>query len=166
MEQKYMLTTDLGHHVITWSQESNQLIALNLNTKIKSPNPKQTPAWVKELAQDLKDYCSQDKNALDALDKWQHSPYLNWQQFTTFQKDVYRRLCQIQDGEVLTYGQMAKEIKNPKAQQAVGGALGKNPYPLIIPCHRIVAQGGLGGFSANGGSDLKKVLLNHESANN
>ncbi len=66
-------------------------------------------------------------------------------------------------GQTVSYAGLAKEIGQPAAYRAVGGALAKNPLPLIIPCHRVVcANGKIGGFSAPGGKKLKIKLLNHE----
>ena len=65
-------------------------------------------------------------------------------------------------GETRSYSQLAAQIGNPKAVRAVGNALGRNPLPIIIPCHRVLAKGGgLGGFG--GGIEMKKRLLKLES---
>ncbi|MCD6461596.1 MAG: methylated-DNA--[protein]-cysteine S-methyltransferase [Thermoplasmata archaeon] len=69
-------------------------------------------------------------------------------QGTAFQKDVWRATSLIPYGEVRTYGQIAEMIGRPGAFRAVGNALGVNPLPLLVPCHRVVSSGGLGGFSA------------------
>jgi len=75
-----------------------------------------------------------------------------------FQQQVYEAACRIPFGKTKSYGQLAKDIGKPGAARAVGQALGANPLPILIPCHRIVAaDGGLGGFS--GGLDTKKNLL-------
>ena len=66
-------------------------------------------------------------------------------------------------GEVLTYGEVAKKLGVPA--QPVGQACGSNPIPVIIPCHRIVGTGNLGGFSGIGGVETKVELLRHEGAN-
>ncbi len=80
---------------------------------------------------------------------------------TAFERRVYEATRQIPFGKVATYGQIAKAIGQPKAQRAVGQALGKNPIALVIPCHRVVASGGgIGGFT--GGLSWKKKLLRHE----
>ncbi len=83
--------------------------------------------------------------------------------------DLHRRVYDvaltIPPGETLTYGEIARRIGEPHAAQAVGQALGKNPIPIIIPCHRVLAAGGrTGGFSANGGVDTKLKLLSIERA--
>ena len=79
---------------------------------------------------------------------------------TEFQKKVYEAVKQIPEGEVRTYGWVAEQIGNPKASRAVGNALNRNPYPIMIPCHRVVAKNGLGGFSK--GMKKKKKLLRRE----
>ncbi|MCB2130957.1 MAG: MGMT family protein, partial [Rhodobacteraceae bacterium] len=61
-----------------------------------------------------------------------------------------------------TYGDLAKELGAPA--QAIGQACGANPVPIIVPCHRILGAGGLGGFSAPGGIETKVALLRHEGA--
>lgn len=82
---------------------------------------------------------------------------------TDFQQSVWRELYQIPFGQVCSYLELAHLIEKPKAVRAVGGAVGKNPIPLIIPCHRVVGhQGAMTGFSAIGGIRLKKALLQHE----
>ncbi|MCC7441496.1 MAG: methylated-DNA--[protein]-cysteine S-methyltransferase [Bdellovibrionales bacterium] len=66
---------------------------------------------------------------------------------TEFQSQVYRTILRIPHGETRTYAWVAERLGRPNAQRAVGGALRSNPYPVMIPCHRVVAaQGGLGGF--------------------
>ncbi len=77
---------------------------------------------------------------------------------TAFQQQVYEAACRIPFGKTTSYGQLAKNIGKPGAARAVGQALGANPLPILIPCHRVVAaDGGLGGFS--GGLNTKKKLL-------
>ena len=82
-----------------------------------------------------------------------------------FEQRVYAVTRQIPPGETLTYGELAKALNAPGAAQAVGQALGRNPFPLIVPCHRVVAAGGkLGGFTANGGANTKRKILSIEGA--
>ncbi len=69
----------------------------------------------------------------------------------------------IEFGQTVTYGRLAKKSGRPNASRAVGSTLAKNPLPLLIPCHRVIrSDGKLGGFSAPGGTNLKKRLLLHE----
>ena len=77
---------------------------------------------------------------------------------TDFQVRAWRALCRIPFGKTISYGQQASNIKKPKAFRAVGSANGKNPIPIIVPCHRVVASdGSLGGYSL--GLKMKKQLL-------
>jgi O-6-methylguanine DNA methyltransferase len=81
----------------------------------------------------------------------------------TFARQVYEISREIPAGRILTYGELARKLGNPGAARAVGRALGDNPIPLIIPCHRILAAGGkTGGFSAHGGRATKTKLLSIE----
>jgi methylated-DNA-[protein]-cysteine S-methyltransferase len=82
-----------------------------------------------------------------------------------FEQQVYRASLAIPHGETRTYGALARAIGQPGAARAVGRALGRNPIPIIIPCHRIVAADGrTGGFSAPGGVSTKMKLLQIERA--
>ena len=85
---------------------------------------------------------------------------------TLFQRRVWQQIADIPAGETRTYGQLAKDLKN--APRAVGQACGANPYPVVVPCHRVVASGGgLGGFNRERGGfllDVKRWLLKHEGS--
>ena len=82
---------------------------------------------------------------------------------TTLQIKVWKYLKTIPKGQTRTYKQIAIAIKKPKAIRAVANAVGKNPYPIVIPCHRVIrSDGKLGGYSGPGGLKLKKKLLNKE----
>lgn len=73
-----------------------------------------------------------------------------------FERRVYEVVRTIPAGATLTYGEIATRLGDPDAVRAVGAALGRNPCPLVVPCHRVVAAGGtLGGFSAYGGVATK-----------
>ncbi|MDE0168595.1 MAG: methylated-DNA--[protein]-cysteine S-methyltransferase [bacterium] len=82
---------------------------------------------------------------------------------TPFQERVLTATSGIPLGEVRTYGQVASLAGNPKAARATGRALGANPIPIVLPCHRVVASdGSLHGYA--GGLDRKRMLLDHEKA--
>ncbi len=81
---------------------------------------------------------------------------------TEFERRVYAATRAIPPGKVATYGEIAKAIGKPGAARAVGQALGKNPIGIVIPCHRVVASKGLGGFT--GGLHWKRKLLRLEGA--
>ena len=79
-----------------------------------------------------------------------------------FDQAVYAVARTIPAGETLTYGEIATRIGEPGAAQAVGQALGRNPCPIVVPCHRVLAAGGkLGGFSARGGVTTKLAAAGH-----
>jgi len=81
------------------------------------------------------------------------------------ERKVYAAALRIPHGEVRTYGEIAREIGAPGAAQAVGVALGRNPVPIVVPCHRAIASGGKsGGFSAPGGVSTKFRMLEIERA--
>ena len=80
-----------------------------------------------------------------------------------FQREVLSITTQIPAGRTLTYGEVAGILGDMLAIRAVGGALGTNPVPIFIPCHRVMAANGkLGGFSGSGGPETKRKLLVHE----
>ena len=82
---------------------------------------------------------------------------------TQFQLKVWSYLKKIPKGKLKTYAQVAKAIVKPKAVRAVANAIGKNPFPPKIPCHRVIrSDGKLGGYSAKGGIKTKKKLLKNE----
>lgn len=82
-----------------------------------------------------------------------------------FNRRVYEIARAIRPGETSTYGQVAKAMGEPGAVRAVGKALGDNPWPIVVPCHRVLgADGRMGGFSADGGAQTKARLLTIEKA--
>jgi methylated-DNA-[protein]-cysteine S-methyltransferase len=90
---------------------------------------------------------------------------LELEQLPPFQRRVYEVARSIPVGATLTYGEIAARIGEPGAARAVGRALGANPWPIIVPCHRVLAAGGKpGGFSAPGGVTTKLRLLATESS--
>ena len=112
-------------------------------------------AWLKKAGKELKEYFKGKRKRftlridVDRLFA------------TDFQKKVWKGLLKIPYGKLVSYGDLAKMIRRPKAVRAVGSACGKNPIPIIIPCHRVIAGNGkLGGFSC--GLWRKKWLLKHE----
>ena len=76
---------------------------------------------------------------------------------TAFQHDVWTELTRIGFGETITYGELARRVGRPRGSRAVGQANGRNPVPIIVPCHRVVASTGIGGYG--GGLRVKRVLL-------
>ena len=119
-----------------------------------SSRPAPAP-WAKEAGRQLAEYFAGLRQKFDLpLEDLQGTP---------FQQDVWKACREIPYGRVSSYGALARRIGRPGAARAVGQALGANPLPLLIPCHRVVtAQERLGGFS--GGVRWKKKLLRLEDA--
>lgn len=90
---------------------------------------------------------------------------LDMQGLTDFQRAVYDVARRIPPGSTRTYGEIATELGLPGSARAVGRALGENPFPPVVPCHRVTAANGrTGGFSAGGGVETKMRLLATEQA--
>ena len=89
---------------------------------------------------------------------------IDWSGLTPYQERALRATYEIPYGEVTTYGEIAKQLGNPKGAIAVGRAEATNPMPLVIPCHRVLgADGGLHGYGAGKGIETKAWLLELES---
>ena len=88
---------------------------------------------------------------------------LDWSGSTSFSRRVWQAAQSIPWGEVRTYQWLGLYLEKPRSYRAVGSALGKNPFPLIVPCHRVIrTDGTLGGFSAPTGIRLKRTMLEME----
>ncbi|MFO0940781.1 MAG: methylated-DNA--[protein]-cysteine S-methyltransferase [Pirellulales bacterium] len=88
---------------------------------------------------------------------------LDWSGVSDFQQRVLRKCYRIKPGTTLTYGQLAAKVGSPAAARAVGGAMARNRWPLLIPCHRVVGSNGkMTGYSGVGGIDTKVKLLDME----
>ena len=84
-------------------------------------------------------------------------------QGTEFQIRVWKAISNIPKGKIQTYKELARIIGKPKAARAIANACGKNPYPIIIPCHRVIrSDSSIGGYSGKGGIKSKKSLLKKE----
>lgn len=132
---------------ILWEHEKLNRVKLQDMTKAKN-HP-----IIQETEKQLHEYFSKKRNAFDIpLDP----------SGTDFQKEVWIALKDIPYGTTLSYAQVAKKIGRPRAVRALGGAIGKNPLSIVIPCHRVIGENGtLTGFA--GGLKAKEFLLNLES---
>lgn len=109
---------------------------------------------VEEMSRAIDDYFAGDLSALDDLP-------VDLGGRTPFSVAVLSALRAVPAGALTSYGRLAAEVGRPLAARAVGAAVGANPVPIVVPCHRVVAgDGSLGGFS--GGLDVKRWLLAHE----
>ena len=113
------------------------------------------------------------KKAKEQLERYREDPDAKFDlplaiEGTPFQLELWRALCEIPRGETMTYGEMAKKLGRSdwEASRDVGQACGDNRLPIVIPCHRVVAAHGLGGFAHSTGGYLleaKRWLLAHEA---
>lgn len=111
------------------------------------------PAFIDEARQLILGY------ARGEAVSFEHLP-LDLSAVSDFHRRVYDDILQLKRGETTTYGEIARRLGDVGLSRAVGQAMGSNPIPLIIPCHRVLASGGkTGGFSAPGGSDSKLRML-------
>ena len=114
-----------------------------------------TPAK-EDMVAKIKRYCAGEKVIFDKC-------ALDWSLLTLFQQRVFKEAKKIPYGAVEAYSGLARKSGCPNGSRAVGNALAKNPFPLVVPCHRIIrGDGRLGGFSAWGGIALKERLLKLE----
>ena len=133
--------------------EDLDLISVSLiNPVLKGIEAKKDPESFKYIIAQLDEYFFEGRKKFDIAFKI--SP-------TNFRLKVYQEMQKIPYGKSITYSDLAVKVGSPKAFRAVGTACGKNPLPLLIPCHRVKGKSGLGGFT--GGLDLKRFLLNLES---
>lgn len=108
---------------------------------------------LREAAKQLRAYASGKRNSFDLP--------IDLAACSAFTRDVLVGCARIPFAQVLSYGQLAEAIGRPGAARAVGGALGRNPIAIIVPCHRVVAGNGIGGFTA--GLHIKKLLWKIEA---
>jgi methylated-DNA-[protein]-cysteine S-methyltransferase len=141
-----LVASDKGLVAILWENDSPRRVRLN-----EPVENKEHPVLVATERQ-LDEYFAGKRKAFSiALDM----------RGTRFQKDVWEALLAIPFGETRSYGQLAKQLGNPRASRAVGAANGRNPVSIIVPCHRVIGSSGkLTGFA--GGLGTKAHLLGLE----
>ena len=129
-----------------------QRIALHAGSKAAA-----APAWVERAVEQMRALVAGAPSDLDEVP-------LDAANVPKFHGRVYAALRKLRAGETCTYAELARAAGSPSAARAVGQAMRRNPWPLVIPCHRVLAAGDrLGGFSATGGLELKAQLLRAES---
>ena len=133
--------------------DGENIIRISLNPVYKAIHSNNRPEIINKLFFQLDQYLSGKRKTFDINFKLTG---------TEFQKKVWNELRNIPYGEVITYSELAKRINKPKSARAVGGALNKNPLPIILGCHRVIGKNGnLTGYA--GGLKLKNLLLKIES---
>ena len=140
------LETPLGLLRLTASESALCRIDLSEERGERAPN-----AVTREAVLQLSEYFSKKRESFSVPLAPQGTP---------FQKCVWAALAGIPYGKVVTYGQLAAAVGNAKAVRAAASAVGKNPFPILLPCHRVVAAKGLGGFAW--GLKAKRTLLQLE----
>jgi methylated-DNA-[protein]-cysteine S-methyltransferase len=149
MSFRLPVSSPLGRWVVEGDDEG--LIRVWFPADKRSLTHRDAPALVHSAAQQLEEYFAGERTWFDS------DLHVEG---TEFQIDVWEALTRINYGEVATYGDIAAAIGKPTAVRAVGNANGKNPLPVIIPCHRVLGANGLGGYS--GGLEIKEFLLELE----
>jgi methylated-DNA-[protein]-cysteine S-methyltransferase len=142
--------TAIGPCSIYWAEK--QITRFMLLTA--EADSESAPAWLESLIDRV------EQHLRDGGEDFSGAP-LDWSRITPFQRRVYESALKTKSGHTATYGDLAKAMGEPPAvSRAVGTALGQNPWPLLVPCHRFVgANGKMTGFSAPGGIDTKLRLL-------
>lgn len=145
-------TTGAGLVRIGFHSETEDLVLEELARRI-SPRVVKAPAKVAGIARELDEY-------FDGRRREFETP-LDWSLVGPYARKVLRATAAIPFGEVSTYREVARKAGNPAASRAAGNALGSNPIPVVVPCHRVLRTNGtLGGYG--GGLDVKELLLRLE----
>lgn len=165
-----IITTRLGHLGIAWTEQGINCVQLPEKNKIatlqrlrarfphKHIPQSDPPAHIRQSITKLARFADEGKGDLSGIN-------LDWRSVPPFHRQVYEVARLIPAGKMMTYRQLAEAAGSPAASRAVGQAMARNPFPLIVPCHRVVASNGKpGGFSAYGGLDTKQRLLSQEGA--
>jgi methylated-DNA-[protein]-cysteine S-methyltransferase len=137
-------------------EESEERFLAWLQCRSKAPVVRE-PLKLREVVSQVLEYLDGRRNVFTLA--------YDLRSLTPFQRDVLTTVQEVPRGEYLTYGELARRIGKPGAARAVGQALGSNPIPILIPCHRVLASdGSLGGYSGRGGVRTKEALLRLEGA--
>lgn len=151
----YIAVTKQGITALGFDDSEQDFVA-RLQKRHRSPI-EHSPVRVEQAVNQLQDYFDGQREVFDLP--------LDLRSLTSFQRSVLTTLQQIPAGETISYGGLAARIGKPGSARAVGRALGSNPIPIVIPCHRVLAaDGSLGGYSGRGGVRTKQALLELEGA--
>jgi methylated-DNA-[protein]-cysteine S-methyltransferase len=147
-------TTGRGVVRISFHSEAEDLVLDELARRI-SPRVLESPRRVAPVARELDQYFAGRRRRFDVP--------LDWSLVGPYARRVLRATARIPFGKVSTYREVARKAGNPAASRAAGNALGSNPIPIVVPCHRVLRTGGgLGGYG--GGVEVKQLLLELEGA--
>ncbi len=149
-----LAATPRGLVRITFPVEAPEKVLEQLAESI-SPRILESPAKLDQVRRELDRYFEGKLHDFEAP--------LDWQLTRGFYRKVLRATARIPYGQTRSYGEMASKAGSPRAVRAAGTALGSNPLPIIVPCHRVLRSGGaLGGYG--GGLDVKQALLELEGS--
>jgi methylated-DNA-[protein]-cysteine S-methyltransferase len=159
-----------GDDGVTWIQlpeatpEATEKRVRAKNPGVKRATATRLPAWVDDAVRAIEEHVSSTSGSGEPeVDL--SSVRLDFTHTPPFHKKVYEAARRVASGTTVTYAELATLAGSPKAVRAVGQAMAKNPYPIVVPCHRILAKGNTpGGFSAFGGASTKAKLLAGEGA--
>jgi methylated-DNA-[protein]-cysteine S-methyltransferase len=156
----YTFTTALGDCALDWDADGITHVHMPRLSGAREPHrPADTPPFVREAAELITRLMAGEPVDLAAI-AISHDGRVD-----QFARRVYAATREIGPGETTTYGEIARALGDPGAARAVGSALGANPTPIIVPCHRVLAaDGSLHGFSAPGGIRTKRQMLEIEGA--
>jgi len=161
-----LFETPLGTCGIAWGERGVQRLLLpgdtdeSIRARLGESNggELQPPRQIEGVIEDI-------RALMRGEDRDTASAPIDLSEASRFEREVYRVARTIPPGKTMTYGEVAARLGSPRLSRAVGRALGRNPVPVLVPCHRVVgAQGKPGGFSAPGGVDAKLRLLAIERA--
>lgn len=160
--------TELGFMGLAWSEAGLTRLCLPQSSReaverrllrlddIAGPDSDTPPSWVVELIASIGAYARGETVDFSAVP-------VDLTGIDAFRLAIYDAARKLAFGETVTYGELARRAGHPGLPRETGAALGANPVPLVIPCHRILAAGGkIGGFSAPGGSATKEKMLGLE----
>jgi O-6-methylguanine DNA methyltransferase len=147
MMKDYVMNSPIGS-IIIFIESNDRIAKIEFKTKTISPH---VLAETSPIYRELTEYFSGRRRKFDLLFTAEG---------TAFDKLVWKETLNIPYGEVRTYKEIASRIGKPDASRAVGGALKRNPIPILIPCHRVVASKGIGGYTP--GLNYKIKLLELE----
>lgn len=143
-------TKQIGPYFIGIEIENDYIVGLEINETLHQDDAF-SPLHLEAFKQ-LEEYFKRQRTTFELPIKFVGTP---------FQKKVWQQLLNIPYGQVINYEQLAQRIEQPTAFRAVGNANGKNPLPIIVPCHRVINKNGhIGGYT--GGVEVKETLLKLE----
>jgi methylated-DNA-[protein]-cysteine S-methyltransferase len=147
-------TTPRGLVRLAYVEEAAESVLEELAERL-SPRVLRAPERTDEVRRQLEEYFAHERSQFDTP--------IDWSLVRGFAADVLRATARVPFGTLTTYRDVASAAGSPRAYRAAGNALGANPIPIVVPCHRVVhAGGGLGGYT--GGLDRKRFLLVLEGA--